>query len=248
LGAATLLGTMFARPDFGLLALPVLTPFLGWMPKIPLPGVNPLNILLLTVFFAYAVPATIRRENVLSMGRLGKWLLLVVALAAVSVVRGAAFPTGFQFNAGEAGIQVFRCSMTFTVYFIGLAMTRPMALRRRLVWAIVLAVLAEATVTVIYGRTGRGGRAVGSFGQSNDLGTFLAIFTVFSAAMMSAVKSWFGKLSLLATLVMGSIAVLFTISRGAILGLAVGLLLVAFRTSKLLTALLVLVLATSPLW
>jgi O-antigen ligase len=123
-----------------------------------------------------------------------------------------------------------------------------MALRRRLVWSIVLAVLAEAIVTVIYGRTGRGGRATGSFGQSNDLGAFLAIFTVFSASMLPAIRNGLGRLTILATIVVGSLAVLFTISRGAILALAVGLLLVAFRTSKLFFAVLVMVLLTAPIW
>lgn len=248
LAGATLLTTILARPDFGLLSLPVLTPFLGWMPKLPLPGVNPLNVLLLTVFFAYALPAVIRREHVLGMGRLGKWLLFIVALAAVSIVRGAAFPTGFQFDGAEAGIQLFRCSMTFTVYFIGLAMTRQAGQRRRLVWAIVAGLLAEAIVTMSYGRIGRGGRAVGSFGQSNDLGAFLAIFTVFTASLLPAAKGFFAKLMVWAGMILGSIAVLLTISRGAILALALGLLLVAFRTSKLLTGVLVLVLATAPLW
>ena len=248
LAGATLLTTILARPDFGLLSLPVLTPFLGWMPKLPLPGVNPLNILLLTVFFAYAIPAAMRRDHFLGMGRLGKWLLFLVALAGVSIIRGAAFPTGFQFDAGEAGIQLFRCSMTFTVYFIGLAMTRQANLRRRLVWAIVAGLLAEAIVTIVYGRTGRGGRATGSFGQSNDLGAFLAIFTVFAASLLPAARTFLPRITIWAAMILGSIAVLFTISRGAILGLALGLLLVAFRTSKLLTGVLVVVLATAPLW
>lgn len=248
LAGATLLATIAARPDLGLLSLPVLTPFLGWMPKVPLPGVNPLNVLLLSVFFAFALPAAIRRDPVMRMGRLGKWLLLIIALAGVSIIRGAAFPTGFTFHVGDAGVQLFRCAMTFVVYFIGLAMTRDAGLRRRLGWAIVIGLLAEAIVTIAYGRTGRGGRATGSFGQSNDLGAFLAIFTVFTASLLPAARGFVAKTAVWAGMALGSFAVLLTISRGAILALAVGLLLVSFRTSKALTALLVVVLATAPLW
>lgn len=248
LAGASLLTTIVARPDIGLLSLPVLTPFLGWMPKLPLPGVNPLNILLFTVFIAYALPAAIRRQPVLATGRLGRWLLLIIALAGVSIIRGAAFPTGFRYDAGEAGIQLFRSFMTFTVYFIGLAMTREAGLRRRLAWAIVAGLLAEAIATVAYGRIGRGGRAVGSFGQSNDLGAFLAIFTVFAASLLPAAKGAVARLTVWAGIVLGSAAVMMTVSRGAILALAVGLLLVAFRTSKVLTALLVVLFATAPLW
>lgn len=248
LAGASLLTTIAARPDFGLLSLPVLTPFLGWMPKVPLPGINPLNILLLSVFAAFAIPAVVRRVRILFMGRLGRWLLPIVALAGLSILRGAAFPSGYEYDAGEAGIQLFRCSMTFTVYFIGLAMTRDANHRRRLVWAVVAGLIAEAVATIAYGRIGRGGRAVGSFGQSNDLGAFLAIFTVFAASLVPAARGLVARLTVWAALVLGSVAVLLTISRGAILALGVGLLVVALRTSRVLTAVLVLVLATAPLW
>lgn len=248
LAGATLLASIAARPDFGLLALPVLTPFLGWMPKIPIPGVNPLNILLLSVFFAFALPAALRREPMLRAGRIGKWLLLIVALCGISIIRGAAFPTGFRYDAGEAGIQLFRCSMTFTVYFIGLAMSRGYPQRRRLVWAVIAGLIAEAAVTITYGRIGRGGRAVGSFGQSNDLGSFLAIFTVFAASMLPAARQWLARLTVLAAMAAGSVAVMMTVSRGAILALAAGLLLVTFRTSRVWTLVLLALLATAPLW
>lgn len=248
LAGATLLATIGARPDLGLLSLPLLTPFLGWLPKLPLPGVNPLNVLLLTVFFAFALPAAIRREPFLRLGRLGPWLLLIVGLAGVSIFRGAAFPTGFQYDAAEAGLQLFRCSMTFTVYFIGLAMTRGATQRRRVAWAVVAALLAEALVTIGYGRIGRGGRAVGSFGQSNDLGAFLAIFTVFAASLLPAARGALAKVMVWGAMVAGTAAVLLTLSRGAIVALAAGMLLVAFRTSRALTALLVVTMLSAPLW
>ena len=37
-------------PRFGLFLLPLATPFLSWMPRIPVPGVSILNLLLFTVF------------------------------------------------------------------------------------------------------------------------------------------------------------------------------------------------------
>jgi hypothetical protein len=248
LAGAALLATIGARPDLGLLSLPVLTPFLGWMPKIPAPGVNPLNILVFGVFFAFAIPAVIRRESILSLGRIGGLLLAIVVLGGVSIIRGAAFPTGFRYDAADAGIQLFRCSMTFTVYFIGFAMTRTARQRRGMAWAIVLGLLAESIATIVYGRIGRGGRATGSFGQSNDLGAFLALFTVFAAALGPGVRQWYGRIVLWGAVAAGCVAVFLTISRGAIIALGVGLLLVAARTSRALLIVLLALMATSPLW
>ena len=62
-----------ARPDLGLLTLPVLTPFLAWMPKLPMPGVNALNVLVFSVFFAFLIPAVLRREqSVMRKGAAGR--------------------------------------------------------------------------------------------------------------------------------------------------------------------------------
>jgi O-antigen ligase len=249
LGGLSLIVGILARPDLGLLTLPVLTPFLAWMPKLPIPGVNPLNVLVFSVFFAFLIPAVLRREqNVMRKGALDGVLLALVLVAGLSVIRGAAFPTGFRYDAADAGTQLFRCFMTFSVYFIGYAMSRTERARRNLAWAIVAGVMVEAIVTIAYGRSGRGGRATGSYGQSNDLGAFLAMFTVFSAALLPAVKNWLGRIVLLGAVAVGSIAVLLTVSRGAIFALALGLMIVAVRTSKVVTLVLVALLVTSPLW
>ncbi len=248
LGAVALVAGILSRPQFGLLALPVLTPFLGWMPKVPIPGVNPLNILVFSVFASFAIARVLRREAVFRRGKLDGWLITLVVMAAISVVRGAAFPTGFTYNAADAATQVFRCSMTFTTYFIALAMVRSGAERKRLGWAIVVGLVAEAAVTIAYGRIGKGGRAVGSYGQSNDLGAFLALFSVFAIAIAAGVRPWWQKALLFGATVTGSVAVLLTVSRGAIIALVVGIAYVALRTSRLLTFVLVAALISSPLW
>ena len=79
--------------------------------------------------------------------------------------------------------------MTFAFYFLAFWMVRGAQDRRRMSWAIVIGLLAEAVVTIAYGRNGRGGRAVGSFGQSNELGAFLAMFTAFAAAQLPAARA-----------------------------------------------------------
>lgn len=248
LGGVCVVAGILMLPQFGLLALPVLMPLLGLLPKLPIPGVNALNILVFSVFISFAFARVLARESVFRRGRLDGWLFALVGLVGLSVLRGAVFPTGYGYDAAEAGIQWFRCSMTFTIYFIGMAMARRDVDQKRLVWAIVAGLAAEALFTISHGRNGRGGRAVGTFGQANDLGAYLAMFTVFSVAMLPAVRNAFGRLLLFAAGVAGATAVVMTVSRGAIVSLVVGLAFVAVRSSKLLTLVLAIVLVSSPLW
>ncbi|MBI5709100.1 MAG: O-antigen ligase family protein [Candidatus Eisenbacteria bacterium] len=241
-------GGILLQPRLGLFVLPVATPFLPWMPRIPLPGINVLNVLLLSVFLPWAVARVLRREPLFRPNRLGGTLLAIVALAALSIVRGAAFPTGYLYDGGDAALQLFRSAMTFAVYFIALTMARGERDRRRYAWALVIGLLVESVVTIAYGRNGRGARALGSFGQSNDLGAFVAMFTVFVAAQLPAARNWLARAVLAAGMVAGAAATVLSVSRGAVIALAVGLLYVGLRSSRLLTALLVLAAVGWPLW
>uniref|UniRef100_A0A832I123 O-antigen ligase-related domain-containing protein n=1 Tax=Eiseniibacteriota bacterium TaxID=2212470 RepID=A0A832I123_UNCEI len=248
LAGASLVAGVLLRPHLGLLTLPVLTPFLPMLPKLPVPGINALNVALCTVFLAYAIPAAVRREPLFKAGRLGGLLVALVALAGLSIGRGAAFPSALDYDPGFAGQQLLRVSMTFVTYFIGLAMSREPRHRRALVWAVVAGLLVEAVYTILQGRTGRGGRAVGSIGQSNDLGAFLALFTVFSGALWFGVRAWTGRLVLVSALVAGTWGILLSVSRGAMAAVVAGLALVALFRSRMLLVLIGAALVTSPLW
>lgn len=245
---ATVLGGILVWPWLGLALLPVLTPFLGWLPKIPVTALNPLNALMVSIFLAWAVRAVLGRRALLRPGRLAVPLAVIVGLAALSIVRGAALPTGLRYEAGPAALALFRSALTFAVYFITLSMVRGERQRRILAWSVVLGLLAEAVVTLVLGRNGRGGRAVGSFGQSNELGAFLALFTVFALALVPASRNWAARLLVAGTVVAGCLALFLTLSRGALVAVVVGLLFVAARSSRLVLAAVLLVLASSPLW
>jgi len=247
LGLLAILAIM-TRPKTGLLILPVVTPFLPWIPPTPLPGLNALNVLLFAVFGTFALGKVLRRERLFRPNHLGAligWLLL---LCAVSIVRGAAFPTGYGFEAYPAAIVLFRSATTFSLYFIVLAMVDGEGDRRRVLWAVLLGLLLESVATILYGRSGPGGRAIGSIGQSNELGSFVALLSVVAFAMVPAVRSWIGKLMLLGTMFAGSLALIYSLSRGAMVAFLVSLFYVAWRSSKTLFGVLLLTLALSPVW
>jgi O-antigen ligase len=189
-----------------------------------------------------------RREPLFRANRLGTPMLAIVILAALSIVRGAAFPTGYTYNALTASLVLFRSAISFAIYFVALSMATGPADRRKLTYAVVIGLALEAACTLVLGRTGRGARAVGSFDQSNDLGAFLAMFIPFTLALVPAMRGAWGRIALFTTAALGTAAVVYSVSRGALLALTVGMLYVGFRTSKALTALVLVVLATSPLW
>ncbi len=245
---ASAIGAILAMPRFGLLLLPIVTPFLAWLPVLPVPGMNPLNLLVFSVFFTYALQKVMRREPVFRHGALDAVILVLLGLIALSVVRGVALPTGYEYDGAEAGIQTFRVAMTFSTYFVTLAMARGSRDRRAISWAVAIGLLAESIVTIAYGRSGRGARAEGSFGQPNELGAFLAMYTAFAAAIMPAVRSRLQQAVLLGAVICGSVAVLFTVSRGAFIALGVALGFVALRSSRMMTGVLLAVLLTAPWW
>lgn len=242
------IGFIMLSPKFGLLLLPIVTPFLPWMPPTPVPGLNALNILLFAIFGTYAVGRVLRREPLVFENHLGGLLGILMLVCTVSIVRGAAFPTGYGFDTPLALTNVFRAATTFATYFIVMAMASGPADRRKVWWAVALGLLVESVVTIAYGRNGSGGRAIGSIGQSNDLGAFLALFAVPAIAGVFGVKNWFGRLLLLGIFVVACIGVMMSLSRGSMVALLAGVFVVAWMSSRVAFVVLVVAMLFSPLW
>jgi O-antigen ligase len=242
------IGVIMSRPRFGLLLLPVITPFLPWVPPTPVPGLNALNVLLFAIFGTYALGAVLSRRPIVRPGRLGGAIGILLGLAALSIIRGAVAPTGYGYEAYAATLGLFRSAMSFALYFILMAMVRGERDRRHIGWAVLVGLLLEAVVTMMLGRSGSGGRAVGSIGQSNELGGYLAVFSVIAAAIAVGARSWQAKLAAAGIFVAGSIGIMYSLSRGGMLALLGGLVVVAWRSSRWALGVLLLVLALSPFW
>jgi len=236
------------RPKFGLTVMPIVTPLVPWVPPTPIPGLNALNMLLFTIFGPFALFAVLQGKPLWRKGRLGLPIVVLLALAALSIVRGAAAPTGYVYDAGFAGLQLFRSTTTFATYFMVLAMARGPADRRRVAWAVLIGLLVESAVTAVYGRNGAGARAVGTLGQANELGGFLALFTVVAAAVAIGARRWYEKLAAAAAFGLGSFGIMLSLSRGSMVALIAGVVMVALRSARWAIVLLAVVLASSPLW
>ncbi len=244
----SMLATIIMKPRIGLWLFVIATPFLAWMPQLGIPGVNPLNVLLYSIVVSYVLTRIIQRKPFFRGGTMGTPLLLLVVIMGVSVVRGAAYPAGPDYNAAAAGVELFRSTVPLFGYFVALMMLSGKQDRRVYGWAVVVALLLESLVTIHNGRDGSGGRALGSLGQPNELGTFLAMYVVVAMALLPGVKRNWARLMLVATTVAGTIAVFMSVSRGAIIGLVCGLLFVGLRSSRWMAVLTLLALLSSPLW
>jgi len=247
LGVSVIVGIVM-RPRFGLWVFALATPFLAWMPQLGIPAVNPLNVLLFSIIISHSLSRIIDRKPLFVAGTMGAPLLIMVVLMVLSVVRGAAYPVSPDYNAGLAGLIAFRSSVTFLGYFVTLSIVKGEKDRRVFSWALVVALLLESVVTIINGRDGSGGRALGSLEQSNELGTFLALYVVLAAALVPAVLNRWGRIVMVGTAVLGTIGVFMSVSRAALIGLGVGLLFVGIRTSRWMAILTLITMLTSPLW
>jgi O-antigen ligase len=244
----TAMAAMALRPKIGLLLLPIAVPFLGWMPKLPLPGFNMLNLLLLGVFTFWVLTRLPGRLPLLRRTSLTFPIALFAGVCALGVVRGAAVPAGGRYDVVFWSLWLWRSLAPFLVYFIAAAMLQDEKDQRRMAWAILLGFMLEAIVTIKLGRSGRGGRAVGSFAQSNELGAYLAMFTPMCLALLPAARSWLGRAAMAVGIGLGLWAEFLTLSRGGYLAMAVALLFVALRTSRVVGVIVALAVVTSPAW
>ena len=242
------LGAILMRPRLGLFLLPLAIPFLAWMPRIPVPFLNPDNVLVFGTFFAWIVGRVFTGQPVFRAGRLGPAIGVFVLVTILGLVRGAAFPLSASYNAKFAATVLFRATVPFVIYFMGLSMMRGSRDRRWMGGVLALGLVAESVATILCGGNGVGGRSEGSFGQANELGAFLAMFTCLAAAMLMAARSWLPRLALAAGTAAGIFAIFMSLSRGAMIAVSVGLLFVALRSSRVMTVLLLLSLASAPLW
>jgi len=246
--SATALVGIAMTPALGLFLFASLTPMLPLLPKLPVAGVNTLNLLVLAIFVPFALGRVLARRPFMRKGMLTVPILALITVVWLSVLRGAAFPTGYTYDAGQASLFAFRASMTFLAYLITLAMVVGGKARRRMAWAIAIAALVESVYTMKSGRVMHGGRALGSIGQPNELGAYLAMAAPFALALMFGVRSWWQKALLLLITGLSGFALLLTASRAALVAIGVAMLVVVARSSRWALVAMVLVLAASPLW
>lgn len=243
-------GFMLVKPLIGLLVVPIAIPFLEWLPKLPLPGINTTNGLLFGLWLVWAMNRSAAGLPVTRPTALSTAIWLQALVASLGILRAAALPVvpaAAHYDVGFWVLVLWRQIMPMFIYFVVASMIESPRDQRRMAWAVVVALLVESLMTAKLGMSGRGGRAEGSIGQPNELAAYLAMLTPLPLAMIPAV-GWIGRFVLAGTLGFALYAQFITLSRGGYIAVSVALLFVAFRTSRMVALLFVLALATSPFW
>jgi O-antigen ligase len=226
-GAALVLVLLLYRPPVGLLALICFYPFNGWVPRLPVPGLNSETLLfgvglaLTLIRFGFRVPPF--RYTGPLLAYLG---VLVMAWAIGSVAShdfyGASLGTWELFKQLKA--------LAFPTLFFMLAYFwfPERDDRRRALNAVAIAVFLTAAAGVgefllSYGAAIRGHRIESLFGNPNGLGAYLAAFGLVPLYLMRAPEaSGKAKLFYLTTYGVAQIAIVLTLSRTAWLGTTAG--------------------------
>ncbi len=250
IGAAAM-GVIALKPKLGLLSIPIAVPFLGWLPKLPIPGMNSTNALVFGVYLCWALGRIANRQPIVRRASLGLPLGLFAGICLLGLVRGAAVPVSTQgqpYVLSVWGLDLFRSLSPIFIYFVGSFMLESEKERRLLAWSIVIGFLLESVATLVLGGNGFRGRAAGTLGQSNELGAYLAMMAPLCLTLLPVTRSWAARGALVGGLGLGLWAEFLTLSRGGLLAMGVALWYAAWRTSRMLGLLITTVLLTSPFW
>lgn len=247
LGLATVTAIV-AVPRLGLFLLPLAIPFLGLLPRSPIPALNAVNVLVFAVFFSWIVGRALRGQPAVRGGHIGMAIGAFFLVTLLMLGRGIAFPINAEYSPALAALTWFRNHLPMLIFFMGLSMLRGEKDRRRMAWLMVIGLAGEGVATLALGGNGPAGRAEGTFDQPNVLAAYLAAFVCLAVAMVGGVRRWGQRAALIGAAALGVVAIFPTLSRGAIVAVAIGLFYVTVRSSRAMTALLLLVLVTGPLW
>jgi hypothetical protein len=95
-----LAATILIWPRMALFLLPMVIPFLEWMPKIPL--LNAVSLLVYGAFFAWIFSRALTRQPMVRIGQVGPAIGIFVLVMVLGLVRGSALPVVAEYSAAMA--------------------------------------------------------------------------------------------------------------------------------------------------
>lgn len=246
---AAVTATMFSK-RWGLAILAFFLPLIQWLPEIPVPGLNAINLMLLPVL-ARAIAAGPDRTG---PRRLDPLLIpggIVVTFVTISWARVYFFdvlPPLFVEEGGlYANIITFKEFLVgFVFYFCSRRLTRAADDRRRAIAGIVGGYAFESLTAAREFLFSGSFRATGHMGQPNKLGDFIAGYMTTPTAFLFGGGGY--KLLAAAGVTFGLLGLLGAVSRGALLAttLAVGLMALVRRSAWIVVVAAAVV--TAPMW
>jgi O-antigen ligase len=247
--AAAVLATTFSK-RWGLAAFAFFLPLTQWLPDIPVPGLNAINLMLLPLLARAVVAGPDRREP-----RQGEPLLIPIAIIAVfttiSWVRVYFFdllPQQFVQEGGFWGnfVTFKEILLGFVFYFCSRRLTRSADERHRAIFGIAAGYGFESLTAAREFLFSGSWRATGHMLQPNKLGDFIAGYITLPTAFLFGGGGNF--LIAAAGVAVGVLGLLGAVSRGAILATALAVGLMALVRRSVWIVVVAAAVATAPLW
>lgn len=242
-------GTTMLSKRWGLAVFAFFLPLTQWLPDIPVPGLNAINLMLLPLL-ARAVSAGPEPGEPRPREPLFIPIAIVVVFTTISWVHAYFLDVLPELFVEEGGLWINFVTwkeilLGFVFYYCSRRLTRDIGAKRRVVAGIAGGYGFEALTAAREFVFGGSWRATGHMGQPNKLGDFIAGYMTIPTAFL------FGRQYFLyaaAGVTVGVLGLFGAVSRGAILAtvLAVGLMAVLQRTVWIV--ILAAAVVTSPLW
>jgi O-antigen ligase len=232
LGAILGLAVVLMRPEWSLPLIPFAFPYIEWLPKSPIPGLNTMNMLVLSLLASWLGRSVFHRRRFLDPSPWNRLLLVFLIWAPLTAIQGtlllgagvrALYPTMQNCWIGLSG---------FTLFFLVFNNVRTAQKVKTLSFLFAIAAgLGALGILREYAEYGGGRRVGGGLGDINRAGSFFACATLFTIEMLGGGFARFGqRLALAASLVGTLIGLALPASRGAIVAFGVALVPQTFRS------------------
>lgn len=223
------------KPEAVLMMLPFTFPYVEWLPKAPIPAVNTLNMIMLSLGLSWVGRTVFQRKLFLEPNPWNRWLGLFLVWAFITsmvatLVRGGGVPF-----LGVAIQQFWIGFVGFCLFFVVYNNIRSMRHIQTLAFLFCLGVGVGSLGLIMESADYGGGRRVGGgIGDINRAGSFFAASLLFVIEMFTnGFRRGWQRLFLIGGLIGGAIGVGLPASRGAIVGLAIGLVPQVLRAGPL---------------
>lgn len=241
----------FFRPKLAIHAWLLAMPVGEWLPSSGIPGLNGPNLLFIVLLLSWVVPRIMAGEQIAVRTRIGRPLGLFAGIFLLSTVHGVLFPPGIGYQAVAMFKGVWQSILGFSIYFIvANTVKNEREVRNLLITLAVGAILGGLIAARQYAASGDATRIAGALGDVNDLAAYFAMVAVFliPVATLPGTFSFIRRVTLLGSAGLATLTAFMPKSRGAYIGLALGVVYLANRISKRALVVVLVIIALSPIW
>lgn len=256
LGAVLFLGLSYFRLFWALTLMMVYIPFQQALPQINLgTGINIFNGLLLALILGWGLSSYREKRPLIYGLKVNRPILALVVATLASWFFGIMHPGGFSHGLGRF-VEVYQWLGVMALFYITISTVRTEKQVKFLlaVMGLVTAVMAidlirthNLLLVTGYSHNLRMGGVFGVGGE-NDLGAFLAEFSLVLLTLLAISRRFIVKIYYASIFLVVGLALLYTYSRGAYLGAMAGLLFYAYSKDRRLMIVVAAVLVTLPVW